>query len=332
MKKWTQQQILELGGSFREACILTAAADLDIFSALVDKPMTASAVASKLGAEPRATTILLDALTAMELLTKEQDCYGLGENISQLLTGQSTCNVLPMLRHQYNCLRRWAQLSDVVRAGKPCDTIFSPCNNEANMAAFIGAMHVVSAPMADEVVGRLTSLSFTHLLDIGGASGTWTITLLRKNPQARATLFDLPGVIPMAEERIADAGLSDRVALAAGDFYADDLPGGADLAWLGAICHQNSRQQNRDLFSKAHKALVDGGSVVIRDVVMDSSHTSPPYGALFAVNMLVATEAGGTYTFDEYSEDLQQAGFRDVTLAHRDPGMNSIITATKAST
>ncbi|MHC4227106.1 MAG: methyltransferase, partial [Planctomycetota bacterium] len=97
-----------------------------------------------------------------------------------------------------------------------------------------------------------------------------------------------------------------------------------------AICHQNSREQNRALFTRIHKALNDSGAVVIRDVVMDPSHTSPEGGALFAVNMLVATEGGGTFTFDEYSEDLHEAGFGEVTLVHRDEFMNSLIRARKA--
>jgi len=134
----------------------------------------------------------------------------------------------------------------------------------------------------------------------------------------------------MAEQRIAAAGLSDRVTLVAGDFYTDDLPDGADLAWLGAICHQNSREQNRALFAKVHKALKDGGVVVIRDVVMDPSHTSPKGGALFAINMLVATEGGGTYTLDEYRQDLCEVGFDEVTLVHQHEFMNSLIRAKKA--
>jgi predicted O-methyltransferase YrrM len=190
-------------------------------------------------------------------------------------------------------------------------------------------MHNFSGPIAAEVVGKLQPLKFDHLLDIGGASGTWTMAFLNAVPEAKATLFDLPPVIKMAEQRIAEAGLSDRVSLVPGDFYTDDLPGGADLAWLGAICHQNSREQNRALFTKIHKALNDDGVVVIRDVVMDPSHTSPKGGALFAVNMLVNTERGSTYTFDEYSHDLSEAGFGNVTLVHQDEFMNSLIRAKK---
>ena len=135
----------------------------------------------------------------------------------------------------------------------------------------------------------------------------------------------------MAERRLSDEGMLERVTVAAGDYTTDEMEGGPDLAWLGAICHQNSRQLNQDLFAKIHRALAAGGRLVIRDVVMEPSHAQPAYGALFAVNMLVATEAGGTYTFDEYREDLEQAGFENVRLIHRDEGMNSLIEASKAS-
>ena len=291
--------------------------------------MTADALAGELGADSRATTILLDALAALEFLSKHGGDYSVPEYLAELLSDKSDKNVLPMLRHLANCLSRWAQLAWVTRSGKPAERVASVRGEAADQAAFIGGMHNLSTPVAAEVVDRLKPLKFKHVLDIGGASGTWTMAFLDTVADAKATLFDLPAVIPMAEKRLSAAGLGDRVKLVAGDYYVDDLPTGADLAWLGAICHQNSRQQNRDLFAKAHKALTDDGIVVIRDVVMDASHTSPERGALFAVNMLVATEGGSTYTFDEYSEDLSEAGFDEVTLVHRDEFMNSLIRAKK---
>jgi hypothetical protein len=63
---------------------------------------------------------------------------------------------------------------------------------------------------------------------------------------------------------------------------------------------------------------------------MDPSHTSPKGGALFAINMLVATEGGGTYTLDEYRQDLCEVGFDEVTLVHQHEFMNSLIRAKKA--
>ncbi len=328
-KKWTAEEVLDMARLFQPACVLAAAADLDVFSPLHEKPMTAQALASELDTDSLATTILLDALVAMEFLIKQGSNYSLPEDVAKLLTEKSVNSVLPVVRHLANCLRRWATLAVVTQTGKSAERTPSTRGEAADQADFIGAMHNFSGPIADEVVKKLQPLKFDHLLDIGGASGAWTMAFLRTIPEAKATLFDLPPVISMAERRIAEAGLGDRVSLVPGDFYTDDLPDGADLAWLGAICHQNSREQNRAIFTKIHKALKDGGVVVIRDVVMDPSHTSPKGGAMFAVNMLVATEGGGTYTFDEYSHDLSEAGFDEVKLVHRDEFMNSLIRAEK---
>jgi SAM-dependent methyltransferase len=192
-------------------------------------------------------------------------------------------------------------------------------------------MDNISAPVADAVVRRVRPLEFHRLLDIGGGSGTWTIAFLRACPSATAVLFDLPPVIPMADRRLKAAGLRDRVQLVPGDFTAEPLPSGADLAWVSAIVHQNSRAWNRELFARIFSALVPGGRIAIRDMLMDEARTGPPAGALFAVNMLVGTEGGGTFTFRELREDLEAAGFTRAAVAHQDEGMSSVVVAEKAA-
>ena len=328
-KQWNVENILHLARSFQPACVMTAAADLDVFSPLAKNPMTANALASRLNTDPRVTTILLDALAAMEFLIKQDNIYSVPDEITVLLTEISADNILPMVRHLSNCHRRWARLSEVVQTGKPAECGPSVCGEAADRAAFIGAMHNISGSRADQVIEKLQPLKFNHLLDIGGASGTWTIAFLRAVPEARATLFDLPPVIPLARQRLGESGLRDRVDFVGGDYSTDAFPAGVDLAWLGAICHQNSREQNRALFASVHKALQDNGTIVIRDIVMDPSHTSPAGGALFAVNMLVSTEGGGTFSFDQYRQDIIEAGFGQVVLVHQDEFMNSLIRATK---
>jgi len=327
--KWTAENLMNATGAYQGACVVFAAAELDIFSILDETSMTAQALAAKLVADERATTILLDALAAMGLLVKEDAKYSLACGVAELLTEGGDGNVLGMVRHRANCLRRWVQLAQVVKSGKPPEPHPSLRGAEADRAAFIAAMHNFSEPMAAQIVGELGPLNFRHLLDIGGASGTWTIAFLRAVGDAHATLFDLPDVIPMAKRRITEAGLAERVTFAGGDFCTDNLPAEVDFAWLGAICHQNSRRQNRQLFAKIYAALDKGGVVVLRDVVMDPTRTRPEAGAMFAVNMLVATEGGGTYTFEEYRSDLEDAGFGDVTLLRQDEFMNSLVRATK---
>ncbi|HUT45537.1 MAG TPA: methyltransferase [Sedimentisphaerales bacterium] len=329
-KRWTAQEILDLSRSFQPACVLTAAAVLDVFSPLHVKPMTAKELAGELGTDPRATAILLDALVALKFLSKQGEEYSVPEDVAGLLAGQSADNVLPMVRHLANCLHRWAELPKVTQTGKCAETGPGIRGAAADREDFIGGMNTISRPIAAGVIDKIQPFRFRHILDIGGGPGTWSIAFLLAVPGARATLFDLPAVVSMAGKHFAEAGLSDRVTLVGGDYYTDALPEGVDLAWLGAICHQNSRRQNRDLFTRVYTALSDDGAIVIRDVIMEPSRTSPAGGALFAVNMLVATEAGGTYTFDEYREDLCAAGFGEVTLVHRDEFMNSLIQAGKA--
>ncbi len=331
-KQWTADEALNIVRAFQPACVLAAAAELDIFTALHKRPMTAQSLAAELSCDPRATTILLDALTALGFLTKQANKYSVLPEVAEILTEKEPRTVLPIVCHLGNCLRRWSKLTQVTQTGRPAESSPSIRGAASDQAAFIGSMHSFSSLTANQIIDELKPLTFKHLLDVGGGSGTWTITFLRAAPEARATLFDLSDVIPLAKQRIADAELSDRVTFVAGDYCEDDLPSGADFVWLSAIAHQNSRKQNRALFAKIHTALQTNGVLLIRDVVMDESRTYPAHGALFAVNMLVATEAGGTYTFDEFQEDLSNVGFTYVTLIRRDEFMNSLIRATKTRT
>lgn len=322
-------QIMEMSEAFMSACVLGAAAELDLFSLLAREPATAATVAERIGGDRRSTEVLLDAATALCLLDKNAGIYRVPEPLQPLLTEGGQQTTLPMLLHRMNILRGWAQLAWTAKTGAPFPRQPSVRGPEADRAAFVAAMHSASGPIADAVISQWGPPPFAHLLDVGGASGTWTLALLRAMPSARATLFDLPDAVEQARQRIAATAERERIELAAGDFYQDELPGGADLVWLSAIVHQHSRRHNRELFAKAYRALDRGGRIAIRDAVMEPDHTAPLFGALFAVNMIVNTESGGTFSFEELAEDLRAAGFQDPELAVKAGDMSSIVVAVK---
>jgi SAM-dependent methyltransferase len=328
-EEWTADELLELGRSYQGAAVMAAAADLDLLPLLARGPLAAGEVARRLESDRRGIVMLLDALTALRLLEKEGEVYGLAPGLAGFFQEEGPQSILAMTQHQANCLRNWAQLARVIRTGQKADRTPSVRGAERDLAAFIGAMDNVSAPVAAEVIRAVEPLRFRHLLDVGGASGTWTIAFLRACPEGVATLFDLPPVMPMAARRLAAAGLAGRTTLAPGDFMVDPLPRGADLAWVSAIVHQNSRAQNRSLFANVFQALTPGGRIALRDLVMDESRTRPVAGALFALNMLAATAGGGTFTFAELREDLEAAGFSGVRLARQDQTMNSVVVAAR---
>ncbi len=322
-------QLLEMAGSFRPACVLGAAAELDMFTCIGGRAVSAEGLAVELEADLRAVTILLDALVALRVLQKDQGHYSVPAEIQPLLRHGTPETVLPMVLHHMTVLRGWSQLAWTVKAGIPAPRTSSIRGPEADRAAFVAAMHSISGPVADAVVARFDPPPFTHLLDVGGASGTWTMALLRAMPSARATIFDLPHAIEQARDRLRGTEFAARVDFAPGDFYTDELPAGADLAWVSAIIHQHGRVENRALFGKVFRALVPGGRIAIRDVVMEPDRTRPAFGALFAVNMLANTQRGGTFTFDEIAADLQAAGFVEPEWCVKADDMSSVVAATK---
>lgn len=320
------ENLLEAGRQYQHSAVLLAAAELDLF-AHAKGGASLTELAGKTGSDPNALRVLLDALASMKLLLKTRNSYRLAQGLDAFLTSGGRRPVLGMLCHQANCYRSWGELARVAKKGVPAPRRPSIRGGQGDVKSFIEAMHNVSTPVAAKVIRGVHPLSFTRLLDIGGASGTWTIAFLRACKSSRAVLLDLPQVIPLARKRLASEDLLDRVELASGDYNRDRLPSGCDLAWVSAIIHQNSMEQNLELFRRTHAALSPGGRIAIRDIVMEKNKVRPEAGALFAVNMLVNTKGGGTYTFNETKTALEKAGFVRVRLARRDSGMNAIIIA-----
>jgi len=323
-----RKDAMKVARAFMKSRIILTAAELDLFSILQDAPTTAEEIADRFGFNPRALERVLDCLVTFGLLQKNERAYSLTHEGAPY-SSKEPGSELPMLLHMSRLWDSWSDLTEVVKNGPGSERKPPKQMKIDGRRAFIGAMHVVGRSMAGELAGSLDLRGYRKLLDIGGGSGTYTIAFLNHNPQLQAILFDTKGVIPMARERLSSEGLLDRVELVTGDFYSDALPGGCDLALLSAIIHQNSRQQNRELFRKTCRSLKPGGTLLIRDHIMNEQRTYPPEGALFAINMLVNTQGGDTYTFHEVTQDLKEAGFTNAKLIRSGERMDCIVTALK---
>jgi predicted O-methyltransferase YrrM len=329
-EQWSQDKLLALSRGFMKARIVITAAELDLFTKLEQGLGTVQELCEAEGWNPRGLEILLNALTALGLLTKSHDGrYQLERSLTGLLSSENGESVLPMMLHNGRMWQTWSNLTEIVKTGKNPDKVDIRARSDEDMESFIGAMHVVARSTAGKIADSIDLNGFTRLLDAGGGPGTYTMAFLKKAPHLRATLFDLPRVVEMARERLTKEGLMDRVDLVAGDFRTDELPGGHDLVLLSAIIHMNSRAGNRALFEKARRSLDPGGVILIRDYILDETRTHPLAGAIFAVNMLTATEGGNSYTFAEVKEDLERAGFRDIRLIRDGERMDQLIFAVK---
>jgi SAM-dependent methyltransferase len=325
----TPEEILKPVQGFMESRILLSAAELNLFTILEKSPLSAQEAAEKTGGDARALSTLLDAVAAIGLLVKQKGKYQCDGAVAHLLAEGSPDSILPMVLHMASLWRRWSRLTDVARGVPAAMEEFNFSRNGGELRAFIGAMHSIGAPLAKRIVAAVRPGASRALIDIGGGSGTYTIAFLRAAPEMKATLFDLPEVIEMARERLAQEGLLDRVTLAAGSFHHDEFPDGNDLALISAIIHSNSPAENLALYQKTYRSLKPGGRILIRDHVMEPDRTHSKDGAIFAINMLVGTAGGGCYTYEEIEAGLAQAGFTRIRLFQQGEHMDGIVEAFK---
>ncbi len=329
MSYGSSEEVLRLAQNFMESRIMLSGAELNLFTILNPAPLSAQEVASRIGADLRALTILLDALSAMDLLVKRRGTYQCTTSVSSFLSENAPNSVLPMVLHAAHLWQRWSGLTDVIRATPVSKDAAKSSPSAEDLREFIEAMDVIATPRARELVAAVNPGSSKTLIDVGGASGTYTIAFLQAVPEMKVTLFDKPEVIEMARGRLSKAEVLNRVTLVPGDFYQDEFPHGHDLAFVSAIIHQNSLEQNLDLFNKVFRSLNRRGRIIIRDHVMDPDRVHPKDGAIFAVNMLLGTSGGSTYTYEEIKTGLSQAGFTGIHLLKKGEHMDALIEALK---
>jgi 3-hydroxy-5-methyl-1-naphthoate 3-O-methyltransferase len=322
--------LMEAIRGYQASRVLLTAVELDAFSVIAraSGKTTSDGVAAELKTDPRATETLLNALVALGVLTKSASLFANAPVANRFLVAGSPDDARMALRHHLSLWATWSTLTETVRTGHAASRPEMSERAGDWTESFIAAMHRNAALRAPVVVSAVGAERVQRLLDVGGGSGAYAIAFARANPSLHADVFDLAVVVPIAARHIAEAGIGARVRTCVGDLRTDSFGSGYDLVLLSAICHMLGANENRDLFRRACRALAPGGRVVIQDHVMNTGKTAPRSGALFAINMLVGTANGSTYSEEEYAAWLREAEFTDVrrvTLV----GPNDLMIATR---
>ncbi|MFP4544555.1 MAG: methyltransferase [Bacteroidota bacterium] len=301
-------QLMEMFGAFRKSRLLLTAYELDIFTRLEESPKSSKDTAASTGADVRATDRLMSALAALGFIKKENGIYSNTE-ISSTYLVKGKPDYLGGIGHMAHLWDNWSGLTKSVITGKPPRREEIGERGEEWIRSFIKAMHSRGIKRSKELKQFIKMNNNDRVLDIGGGSGVFAETLIEDFPKASADIYDLPEVIPVTEEYINKSSASDRMKTVAGDFMRDSLGNGYDMALLSSIIHMLSYEENVLLLKKSYMALVEGGRVVISDYIMSEDRTEPADGAIFALNMLVGTKNGDTYTKREVLAMLEEAGF-----------------------
>jgi SAM-dependent methyltransferase len=296
---------------YRSSRILLTAVEVGIFSALDDGGASSRDVAGRLGLHARATDRLMNALVALGFLRK-QDEHFFNTPVSDRYLVRSRPDYLAGIAHSNQLWEYWSHLTEAVRTGTVTSRTDIAERDDSWAEPFIAAMHHRARAQAPGDVNLIDLHDARRVLDVGGGSGAYSMAMIAVKRDLHATVFDLPGVIPLTRRYIGEAGLTHRIDTVEGDYHKDEFPVGYDIVFLSAIVHSNAADENRHLLRKCATALNPGGRVIVQDFIMDEDRVHPPSAAVFAINMLVATEAGDTYTEEEVRAWMEEAGLTGV--------------------
>jgi 2-polyprenyl-3-methyl-5-hydroxy-6-metoxy-1,4-benzoquinol methylase len=328
----TRERIIQLWFGFAPPLILEAAVRCRVFDVLDAGPKTAEQTATATGVSARGARALLDALVGLEFLTRDGDRYALAPGAETLLVSTKPGFAGGMFRHtSRQLIPHWVHLTESVLTGRPAIAV----NQEGQGAEFfrefvedLFANNYGAAQALADALKVAEAKGPVSVLDIAAGSGVWSIALAERSPQVRVTVVDWPAVIPVCQKVAARRGLGDRYRYLAGDLLEVDYGTGYNVATLGHILHSEGQRRSRELLKKVFAALAPGGTIVIAEMIPNEERTGPPVALIFAVNMLVHTDEGDTFTFGEMSAWLREAGFVDLRQLQV-PGPFPLVLATK---
>ncbi len=309
--------------SFQKSRIILTAYELDIFSAIGLEGADANIVANRAGTNVKATERLMNALCAIGLLQKGGNKF-FNTNFSNKYLVKDSVDYISGLIHMSSLWERWGNLTEVVKSGKAVIDINIRREKEWT-EAFIAAMHDRAKMNALDLVSMIDLSGVSSVLDLGAGSGDYAIAFVRAKEGISVTAFDLPHVISLTKKYVKKENLSDKMLFLEGDYLVDDIGKEYDLIFLSQIIHSNSLTDNQKLIRKCVGALNAGGRIVVQDFIIDESRTEPVQAALFSINMLVGTEAGDTYTENEVSGWLREAGLTKIERKDTNWGTTIII-------
>jgi 2-polyprenyl-3-methyl-5-hydroxy-6-metoxy-1,4-benzoquinol methylase len=328
----TPERLMQFGFAYAPPLIIGAAANNKVFDTIAGGSKTVEEISRATGASVRGLRAIMNALVGLELLKKNGDKYALTpESDAFLVSGKpgSLAGFFGMA--STHIIPHWLQLTDAVKTGRPPAAL----NQEKTGAEFFSVLVENIIPMsypAAVALGNALDLSSARapvrVLDIAAGSGIWGIALAQQSAQVLVTAQDWPEMIPTTRRIVERFGVADRFSYLAGDVLEADFGSGYDIATLGHILHTEGEERSRHLLRKTFDALKSGGTIAIGEWLVNDERTEPMNGLIFAVNMLVHSEQGDTFSFNEIKSWLEEAGFKKARTLDA-PGPSPLILAIK---
>jgi len=317
--------------AYQRSGALKTAIELEIFTIIDGGAKAAAAIAAKSGASERGIRILCDFLTTIGLLIKSDGTYGLSPESAAFLSKNSRAYLgttmrfllLPELKTNMD------SLTEAVRSGGVSPTATNTVADDNPIwIEFARSMWPMIMPPAQVIAELVAGTGELKVLDIAAGHGFFGITIAQRNPRAEIVAVDWSSVLAVATEHARAAGVQERHHTLPGDAFKVEFPDGCDVALVTNFLHHFDAATCTSFLKKVYGALKPGGRVVVLEFVPNPDRVSPPVPARFALSMLTGTPGGDAYTLAELTQQLEGAGFRNVST-HALPTPQLVLVAEK---
>ncbi len=322
MDRLSRDRIMAIGAGYCASKVLLTAVGLGLYTELGDQAMTADAIAERFGLVRRPATDFLDALVSLDLLERDGDGaearYRNTPATAQFLDEASPEYQGGLLKiWDERNYRFWADLTEALKTGKPqnevkhsgrpmFETVYA---DPRRLEVFVNAMDSASRRNVELLAERFPFERYRSLCDVGGANGLLSRIVATAHPHLQCVSFDLPAVTEIAQRKLTEQSLGDRVRAVAGDFLADPLPV-ADVVTMGQILHDWNLDHKRQLIAKAYQALPEDGAFIVIETLIDDARRENTEGLMMSLNMLIEFGDAFDYSGADFREWCSAAGFR----------------------
>ena len=312
---------------FRAYQMIVAACRLTIPDLVAADSKTAAELAAATGMHAPSLRRMLRGLAAWGVLTEKRDGRFASTPLSDYFRSDK-----PGLRNMTIMLseegyQAWGELMYTLRTGKPAyehlygKSHFERLAEDPEMAAhFNAAMVEFSTRVARAFTAAYDFGGVRTVVDVGGGNGAVLMAILQAHPGMRGVLFDLPQGLAGAQDKLAAAGIADRVTLREGSFF-ETVPSGGDMYVLKSIVHDWDDEKALAILQTCRRAMASKAKLVLLErelpeVIENPGETMPT--VMGDLHMMVVL-GGRERTAKEYRDLLAQAGLRMTRLIPTEP-------------
>ncbi|MGW1975621.1 methyltransferase [Streptomyces sp. NPDC001889] len=298
--------------------VLGVATRLEVFDRIGAGDVTADGLARTLSTHPRATLRLLRALAGLQLLAEPAPGVFRTTGAGDLLRSDSPGSMLAMasMFTEPMMVRAWELLGEGIRTGETTfrtvfgTDFFGHLKEHPELSAvFNAAMSQATRSTAEAAPHHFDFGRFTTVVDIGGGDGTLLSGILRAHPGLRGILYDTAEGLAQAAGRFAAEGLTERVTLRTGDFFAS-APDGGDLYLLKSIIHDWNDEQCATILRHIREVVPDHGALLIVEPVLPPTVPADQYSGVYLSDLNMLVNVGGRErTEDDFAALCAASGF-----------------------